>query len=45
MTISEDQLISLISINENENREYKEAKEGYRFEDLVNYCAALANEI
>jgi len=38
------QLDELMGQRENENLEFKEAKNTHKFEDLVKYCAALANE-
>ena len=34
----------LLSSKENEHLEFKEAKNRFDFEELVKYCAALANE-
>lgn len=42
MTI--DELNELIAKNENENLEFKEAKNHFDFEELVKYCVAIANE-
>lgn len=37
-------LQQLLSLKENEHLEFKEAKNRFDFEELVKYCAALANE-
>jgi ATP-dependent DNA helicase RecG len=39
-----DELNFLLKGHENEHLEFKEAKNHYDFEELVKYCAALANE-
>jgi len=39
-----EQLEKLMSSNEGEHLEFKEAKKSYEFDKLVTYCAALANE-
>jgi ATP-dependent DNA helicase RecG len=39
-----DQLRSWLASRENEHLEFKEAKNGFHFEKLAKYCAALANE-
>jgi len=39
-----EQLEKILSSKEGEGLEFKEAKNSYAFEDLVKYCAALANE-
>lgn len=44
MTISIEELLTLMNNLEDENLEFKEAKQNYHFETLVKYCAALANE-
>jgi len=44
MGISTGQLQRWLDSNEDEHLEFKEAKTGFEFEDLVRYCAALANE-
>lgn len=44
MTISLEQLDSLMNAREDEHLEFKEAKNNFHFETLVKYCAALANE-
>jgi len=38
------QLESWLTSKENEHVEFKEAKQRYDFEELVNYCVAFANE-
>jgi ATP-dependent DNA helicase RecG len=38
------QLHHWLGARENEHLEFKEAKEGFHFEKLAKYCAALANE-
>lgn len=40
----QDNLKELLESKEDEHLEFKEAKNSYEFEDLVKYCAALANE-
>lgn len=37
-------LQGLLKAKEDEHLEFKEAKNSYDFEELVKYCAALANE-
>ena len=44
MTISLEELQRLMNIMEDENLEFKEARNRYHFDKLLNYCAALANE-
>ncbi len=44
MPISLDELNRLLTSRENEHFECKEAKNRYDFEELVQYCVALANE-
>lgn len=44
MSIDLDQLEIWLKSKEDEHLEFKEAKERYDFEELVKYCAALANE-
>ncbi|MCE5340278.1 MAG: putative DNA binding domain-containing protein [Planctomycetaceae bacterium] len=44
MTISTEQFEVLLNSKEDEHLEFKEAKENFHFEELVNYCVALANE-
>lgn len=44
MTITPDQLQFWMNGRENEHLEFKEAKQHFDFEELVRYCAALANE-
>jgi len=44
MSVSEKQLEAWLHKRENEHLEFKEAKRRYDFEELVRYCAALANE-
>ena len=44
MNTSPDQLQEWMDSKENEHLEFKEAKQGFHFEKLVKYCAALANE-
>jgi ATP-dependent DNA helicase RecG len=39
-----DQLQALMVLSEDENLEFKEAKTGFHFDKLAQYCAALANE-
>ena len=39
-----DELIALMNSNEDEHLEFKEAKTGFHFEKLAQYCAALSNE-
>ncbi len=39
-----NQLKRWMAERENEHLEFKEAKNRYDFEELVKYCAALANE-
>ena len=39
-----DKLGLWLASKENESLEFKEAKTSFEFEDLVKYCAALANE-
>lgn len=39
-----DQLKALIDSNEDEHLEFKEAKTGFHFDKLAQYCAALSNE-
>ena len=44
MTTTLDQLQVWLDAKENERLEFKEAKNRFDFEELVKYCAALANE-
>ncbi|MBN1888620.1 MAG: putative DNA binding domain-containing protein [Thermoflexales bacterium] len=44
MTSALDQLQTWMDAGESEHLEFKEAKARYDFEELVKYCAALANE-
>jgi len=44
MTISLEELQRLMNSMEDENLEFKEAKQSYQFNKLLKYCAALANE-
>ena len=44
MTVSIDILQTWMNAKEDEHLEFKEAKENFHFEELVNYCVALANE-
>ena len=44
MTISLSELRTWMDARENEHLEFKAAKTDFRFETLVNYCVALANE-
>jgi ATP-dependent DNA helicase RecG len=44
MTISLEELQRLMNALEGENLEFKEAKQSYEFDNLLKYCAALANE-
>ncbi|MBU0733496.1 MAG: putative DNA binding domain-containing protein [Proteobacteria bacterium] len=44
MTISLAELQKLMAALEDENLEFKEAKQSYPFDKLLKYCAALANE-
>lgn len=44
MTITLEQLETWLTGREDEHLEFKEAKRHYDFEELVKYCAALANE-
>lgn len=39
-----EQLCAWLGARENEHLEFKEAKNGFHFEKLAKYCAALANE-
>lgn len=44
MSMTLDQLESLMKVAEGEHLEFKEAKQNFHFDKLVKYCAALANE-
>ncbi|MBN1942287.1 MAG: putative DNA binding domain-containing protein [Phycisphaerae bacterium] len=44
MTMALEQLDSLLKAQEGEVLEFKEAKNNYCFDELVKYCAAIANE-
>ena len=44
MSISPDELDALLSSEETEHLEFKEAKESFSEEKLLKYCSALANE-
>ena len=44
MTVSIDQLQQWMNAAEDEHLEFKEAKNNFHFEKLVDYCVALANE-
>ncbi len=44
MACSLTELKQWMSQNENEQLEFKEAKSSFEFDNLVNYCVALANE-
>jgi ATP-dependent DNA helicase RecG len=44
MSATIGQLHSWLVAPENEHLEFKEARNSFEFEDLVKYCAALANE-
>jgi ATP-dependent DNA helicase RecG len=44
MTISLEELQRLMNAVEGENLEFKEAKQNYEFDNLLKYCAALANQ-
>ena len=44
MTVSIDILQTWMDSKEDEYLEFKEAKKNFHFEELVNYCVALANE-
>ena len=44
MTVSIDILQTWMNAKEDEHLEFKEAKKNFHFEELVNYCVALANE-
>ena len=44
MSVSNQQLQEWLGAKENEHLEFKEAKNNFHFEKLVDYCAALANE-
>ena len=44
MTVSIDILQTWMNAREDEHLEFKEAKNNFHFETLVNYCVALANE-
>ena len=45
MTTTVDQLNDLLLVrSENEHLEFKAAENHYSFEELVDYCVALANE-
>jgi ATP-dependent DNA helicase RecG len=42
MSISKEQFESLLSAKEDEHTEFKEAKNQFHFEELIEYCVALA---
>lgn len=44
MSTSLDELQALLLDREDEHLEFKEARNRFDFEELVKYCAALANE-
>ncbi|OQC41889.1 MAG: Divergent AAA domain protein [Acidobacteria bacterium ADurb.Bin051] len=44
MSTSLDELLALLLDREDEHLEFKEARNRFDFEELVKYCAALANE-
>lgn len=44
MNVTLDQLTNWMVADEDEHLEFKEAKNRFDFEELVRYCAALANE-
>ena len=44
MTASTNELKTWMDARENEHLEFKAARTSFRFETLVNYCVALANE-
>ena len=44
MSTIEDRLLGWMESEENEHLEFKEAKASFEFEELVKYCAAIANE-
>lgn len=44
MTIPKEQFEALLSVKENEHVEFKEAKNHFDYEKLLEYCVALANE-
>lgn len=44
MNSGSDELATLLLSKEDEQLEFKEAKEGFHFDKLVEYCAAIANE-
>ena len=44
MTLAGQEFDGWLQGKENEHLEFKEAKSRYDFEELVKYCAALANE-
>ena len=44
MTLSENELQTLLKAREDEHLEFKEAKKQFDFETLVKYCVAFANE-
>jgi ATP-dependent DNA helicase RecG len=44
MIMTVEQLEKMLASKEGEHCEFKEAKNSYEFENLVKYCAALANE-
>ena len=44
MTVSSQQLQEWLNATEGEHFEFKEGKNNFHFEELVKYCAALANE-
>lgn len=44
MSVTREQLETWLAVPEDENLEIKEAKSRFDFEELVRYCAALANE-
>ena len=44
MSMSLENLLSLMSSPEDEHLEFKEAKSNFHFEKLVKYCVAIANE-
>ncbi|HVW30388.1 MAG TPA: ATP-binding protein [Polyangiaceae bacterium] len=44
MTVDLSDLVGWMNSKENENLEFKEAKNSFEFDELARYCAALANE-
>ena len=44
MSSNADQLLGWMESQENEHLEFKEAKASFEFEEIIKYCAAMANE-